>query len=182
LYANVQIRNWTSFDRLKLAAADCRNMYWLSVELDYPVSMGKYKFPESPDEPMVLHLPRALTKPGLSPRDQGRAGRTELMGTTFGQMERATRDQLARVLGGGGFDPERTPPAGPPTRRAHPGARSASRRVLGTIYPENRPGMRLVAKLGYQRIGLIGYVALGARRRDFCRMPDGALAPGAEPS
>lgn len=107
MYANVEIRNWKSFAKLGLSVAECRNMYWLSVELDYPVSMGKYEFPDSPEKPMVLHLPKALGKPGLAPRDQGKAGRAELMRTTFEQMERATRDQVARVLAGGGFDPAR---------------------------------------------------------------------------
>jgi spermidine dehydrogenase len=107
MYANVQLRDWRTFAKLRLSGADCRNMYWLTVELDFPVSMGRYRFPDSPAEPMVLHLPRALTKPGLPPRDQGRAGRAELMATTFEEMERSTRDQLARVLAGGDFDPAR---------------------------------------------------------------------------
>ncbi len=119
MYTNVQIRNWTSFARLRLSGADCRNMYWVSIDLDYPVSMGSYKFPDSPEEPIVLHLPRAVTKPGLPPREQGRAGRAELMGTTFEQVERATRDQLARVLAGGGFDPARDIEAITVNRWAH---------------------------------------------------------------
>ncbi len=150
MYANVQIRNWTSFDKLKLAAADCRNMYWLTVELDFPVSMGSYRFPRSPDEPMVLHLPRALTKPGLSPRDQGKAGRAELMGTTFEQMERATRDQLARVLSGGGFDPARDIEAITVNRWAH-----------GYAYEYGRPWDKfwpdgpLPSHIGRERFGRI---------------------------
>jgi GNAT superfamily N-acetyltransferase len=53
------------------------------------------------------------------------------------------------------------------------------RRLLATIYPENRPSLRMVEKLGYRRIGLIGYASVGPWRHDFCRMRDGALAPGA---
>jgi spermidine dehydrogenase len=40
-------------------------------------------------------------------RDQYRAGRVELMGTPFATFERNIRDQLARMLGGAGFDPAR---------------------------------------------------------------------------
>jgi spermidine dehydrogenase len=119
MYANVEIRNWESFAKLRLSGADCRNMYWVGVELDYPVSMGSYKFPGSPSERMVLHLPKAMTKPGLPPRDQGRAGRAELMGTSFEQIERSTRDQVARVLAGGGFDPARDIEAITVNRWAH---------------------------------------------------------------
>jgi spermidine dehydrogenase len=46
-------------------------------------------------------------KPGLPRRDQHRAGRGELLQTTFEAFERRTRDQLGRMLGGGGFDPAR---------------------------------------------------------------------------
>ena len=50
---------------------------------------------------------RAPLKPGLPARDQFRAGRAELLTTTFETFERKIRDQLGRALGGGGFDPAR---------------------------------------------------------------------------
>jgi spermidine dehydrogenase len=46
-------------------------------------------------------------KPGLPARDQHRMGRIELFTTEFATMERNIRDQLARTLGPGGFDPSR---------------------------------------------------------------------------
>jgi spermidine dehydrogenase len=48
---------------------------------------------------------RTPCKPGLPQRQQNRAGRSELMETSFAQFERKIRDQLARMLGGAGFDP-----------------------------------------------------------------------------
>ena len=119
MYTNVQIRDWASFAELGLSGAVCRNMYWLGVSLDFPVSMGEYRFPESPEEPIVLHLPKAMTKPGLSPREQGKAGREELIATPFEEIERATRDQVARVLADGGFDPARDIEAITVNRWAH---------------------------------------------------------------
>lgn len=53
------------------------------------------------------------------------------------------------------------------------------RRLLATVGPENVPAIRLVEKLGYRRIGTIGYAGVGRRRRSFCRTRDGALPPGA---
>ena len=50
---------------------------------------------------------RTPCKPGLSPRDQFRAGRAELMRTPFSIFERNIRDQLARMLGRAGFDAAR---------------------------------------------------------------------------
>jgi GNAT superfamily N-acetyltransferase len=52
------------------------------------------------------------------------------------------------------------------------------RRLLATVGPENAPAIRLVEKLGYRRIGTIGYAGLGAWRRGFHRTYRGALAPG----
>ncbi len=119
VYANVQIRNWEAFEKLGIHYVFCPNMYWSSVETDYPVSMGDYEFPDSPSEPMVLHLVRAMTKPGLSPREQGRAGRAELMATPFAEIEERTRDQLNRILGPGGFDAARDIEAITVNRWAH---------------------------------------------------------------
>lgn len=107
VYTNVQIRNWQSFQRLGISSVSAPGGYWSSVGLDFPVSMGDYRFPRSPDEPCVLHLMRTPCSPGLPSREQHKAGRYELLSTTFETFERATRDQLGRVLAGGGFDPAR---------------------------------------------------------------------------
>ncbi len=55
----------------------------------------------------MVHLTRVPCKPGLPAREQHRLGRIELFGTTFETFERNIRDQLARTLGPGGFDPAR---------------------------------------------------------------------------
>lgn len=107
MYANVQVRNWKAFARAKTSSIRYPTMYWESIGLDFPVSMGSYRFPDDPGDPMILHVSKAVAKPGLSPRDQGKAGRGELMSTTFADMERAMRTQLARALDSAGFDPAR---------------------------------------------------------------------------
>jgi spermidine dehydrogenase len=103
----VALRNWTSFADLGIHQIVAPGAYHTYAALDYPVSLGDYKFPGKPEEPMVLFLLRTPCKPGLPTRDQHRAGRAELLQTTFSQFERNIRDQLARMLGGGGFDPAR---------------------------------------------------------------------------
>ena len=82
-------------------------MYHSSVELDEPVDIGAYRASRTPDDPVVVRMLRTPCSPGLSEREQHRAGRTELLQTPFSAFERNIRDQLARVLGGGGFDPAR---------------------------------------------------------------------------
>jgi spermidine dehydrogenase len=106
-YTNVGIRNWTSFQKLGISSVSCPGSYFASVSLDFPVSLGSYRCPQSPEEPMVLHLTRSPASPGLSPKEQFQAGRYELLSTTFETFEKNIRDQLGRILGAGGFDPGR---------------------------------------------------------------------------
>lgn len=107
LYTNVAIRNWRSFQKLGASSVYAPGCYHSAFTLDLPVSIGGYECPKSPDEPIVIHMMRTPCKPGLPARDQHRMGRIELFITEFSTMERNIRDQLARTLGPGGFDPAR---------------------------------------------------------------------------
>jgi spermidine dehydrogenase len=107
LYTNVALHNWTSFQKLGTSSVYAPGMYHTSVNLDLPVSMGGYEFPRTPDEPIVVHMMKAACSPGHPARQQHIAGRMELYTTSFETMERNIREQLARTLGPGGFDPAR---------------------------------------------------------------------------
>jgi spermidine dehydrogenase len=107
VYTSVLIRNWEAFRRLGLSEAFCPGSYHDSVGLGDPVSMGGYRCPRTPDEPMVLQLYRVPLAPGLPAPEQWKRGKLELQITTFEFFERKIRDQLGRMLGGGGFDPAR---------------------------------------------------------------------------
>ncbi len=107
VYTNVQISNWKSFQKLGINGVYAPAAYFSNVTLDFPVSMGDYQFPSSPDESCLLHLLRTPCSPGLSCKDQYRAGRYELVSTPFETFERNVRDQLGRTLSAGGFDPAR---------------------------------------------------------------------------
>jgi spermidine dehydrogenase len=107
LYTNVAIRNWTSFQKLGVNSIYAPGMYHTGVNLDLPVSIGGYECARKPEEPIVVHLMKAACHPGLPAREQHRMGRMELYATTFETMERRIRDQLARALSAGGFDPAR---------------------------------------------------------------------------
>jgi spermidine dehydrogenase len=107
VYTNVQIRNWTAFQKLGVSYIYAPGSYFCSTTLDFPVSIGEYKFPSSPDEPCILHLVRTPCSPGLPCKDQFKAGRYELFTTPFETFERKIRDQLGRMLAVGGFDPAR---------------------------------------------------------------------------
>lgn len=107
VYTNVQIANWTSFQKLGTLQIECPGSYWEEVTLDFPVSIGAYHFPANPSDPCVLHLQHVPCKPGLSAREQQIAGRWELFTTAYETYERKIREQLGRVLSGGGFDSAR---------------------------------------------------------------------------
>jgi spermidine dehydrogenase len=107
VYASVGIRNWTSFQRLGVHNVSAPGSYWSEVSLNWPVNIGAYRSPTKPEESMLLHLSRTPCKPGLPVREQQKIGRTELLRTSFENFERKIRDQLARMLGAGGFDPAR---------------------------------------------------------------------------
>jgi spermidine dehydrogenase len=107
VYTNVQLRNRAAFERLKIHAASCPGSYFSNVELDFPVSMGAYRYSEKAEEPCVVHLQHVPCSPGLPARDQQRAGRRKLYTTKFETFEYNVRDQLARMLSSGGFDAAR---------------------------------------------------------------------------
>jgi spermidine dehydrogenase len=107
VYTHVALRNWTAFEKVGVHHIVAPGAYHTYTALDFPVSLGAYQFPSDPQEPVVLFMLRTPCRPGLTQRDQHRAGRIELMGTPFATFERNIRDQLARMLGGAGFDAAR---------------------------------------------------------------------------
>jgi len=107
VYTSVGIRSSEAFHKLGVSSFSAPGAYWTSARLNWPVNIGEYRMPTSPQEPTLLFLDRAPCKPGLPAREQQIAGRMELYVTSFETFERKIRDQLARALGGGGFDPAR---------------------------------------------------------------------------
>ena len=107
VYTVVGVRNCTAFHKLEVRGVSCPGMYHSNLGLDQAVKMGDYTPSQSPDEPILVHMLRTPCQPGLSAREQQRAGHYELLATSFETFERNIRDQFARVLGSGGFDPAR---------------------------------------------------------------------------
>lgn len=107
VYTVVGLRNWIAFHKLGVRGISCPGMYHTSMNLDQPPKIGEYKIPESPDDPALIHMLRTPCQPGLSAREQQRAGHYELLATSFETFERNIRDQFVRVLGSAGFDPAR---------------------------------------------------------------------------
>ena len=90
-----------------MSAVYAPGSYHTFYTLDIPVSIGGYECSRRPDEPIVIHMVKTPNRPGRPARDQHRIGRGELFATSFETIERKIRDELARGLGAGGFDPAR---------------------------------------------------------------------------
>ena len=119
LYTRVAIRNWEAFAKLGIHQIMAPGSYHSFVALDFPVSMGEYRFPSKPSEPAALFLLRTPCSPGAPRRDQYRAGRYELQMTKFETIERNVREQLQKMLRGAEFDAARDIEAITVNRWAH---------------------------------------------------------------
>lgn len=150
VYTNVQLRNWSALKNLGVGAVYCPASYFSEVDMDYPVSIGNYHYPSAPQEPCVLRLERIPCKPGLSAKDQHRAGRAELFTTPFATFEHQVRDQLGRMFGAGGFDPDRDILGITVNRWPHGYAYSYS-----TLYDPQWPEGKAPHIVGRQRFGRI---------------------------
>lgn len=109
LYTNVMLKNWRAFKELGIGGAVSSGSYHPIMMLDFPVTFGGQKWPDDPNEPMILHMERFpyVGNNGLPAREQRRLGRYELLATEFETMERNIRQQLTGMLSGADFDPAR---------------------------------------------------------------------------
>jgi spermidine dehydrogenase len=108
VYTAVALHNWTAFHQLGVRSIATPGMYHAMCTLEDPTNIGSYDAtPSSPDAPAVVRMRRTPCKPGLPERDQHRIGHMDLLTTPFDVIERKIREQLARILGPGGFNPAR---------------------------------------------------------------------------
>lgn len=108
-YVNVVMRNWRPWVQRGVHFVNNPTGFFTNFKLDYPVSLGDYRFPTRPEEPMVVHMVHVPWPDGpvSDLRSAWRAGRAQLYARTFEEFESHARDELGRVLGPGGFEPER---------------------------------------------------------------------------
>ena len=106
LYTTVALRNWKAWKTLGIGAAVCPGSYHINAMLDFPVSLGDYRFSETEDQPVIVHMERFPHRygEGLTAQQQYRLGRYELLTTPFDVIERNVRSQLQSMLGDGGFN------------------------------------------------------------------------------
>jgi spermidine dehydrogenase len=150
VYVNVAVRNWEPWAKLGVAYIDNPGGTFAAY-LDFPVSIGSYKFSPDPSQPTCLHLLHTPTLPnqGLDMRQQFRAGRARLYTTSFADFEREIRDELGRMLNSSGFNFDRDVAALTVNRWPHGYAYTPT-----PLFDEPRQQARLAA-LARRRIGRI---------------------------
>lgn len=109
VYANVALRNWRAFKTAGAHRIFQPKGFFYSMNLDYPVSMGDYKFSASPDDPIIatLHHVPLSQHDALNKKEQNRLGRMKLYQMTFEDFEVAIIDEMTAALGPFGFDANR---------------------------------------------------------------------------
>jgi spermidine dehydrogenase len=110
VYMSIAVRNWQAFAELGIHSVyvpEPKLMH--SFGMDFPVSIGNYRFTQGPDEPTILHGTFVPTVPyrGLTAREQHVAGRQRLYAMSYDDFEAEIVRQLDGSLSAGGFDVER---------------------------------------------------------------------------
>ncbi len=107
IYTSVAIRNWRAWQRLGVSSVYAPGCYHMTMALDPVTTIGRFRSVTGPDEPVLVHMSRTPCAPGLDERAQNRIGRADILATSLETFERNIREQMARTLGSGGFDPAR---------------------------------------------------------------------------
>ncbi len=155
VYATVLLNNWRAWQRAGLAAIGTPDGFWQDVALDFPVSLGELKFPQSADEPILLHLGRVCVPfDGRDPRTQSAAGRRDLLAMPFERFERETVALLEGALGAYGFDTARDLEALTVNRWAH-GYTYEYMRPWDRYWPAG-PLPAFTARRGWGRVAIAG--------------------------
>lgn len=109
IYVNVALRRWDAWVKTGAHLINNPLGFYKLAKLDYPVSLGSYRFARSPGEPIVAHLSH-IPHPLRDPVDRVaalKAARYDAYKRPFSDYEAALRDELGRMLGAGGFDADR---------------------------------------------------------------------------
>jgi spermidine dehydrogenase len=105
LVANVALKNWRFLVRLGISAAIWTKGLGFTCNIRRPMIVDGESEPLHPDQPTVLTFYIPIYKPGLPWKQQGIAGRAEMLGTSFIDYERQIREQMTEMFSAGGFDP-----------------------------------------------------------------------------
>ncbi len=153
-YTTVALRNWRAFASAGVNYVYAPGGLFSNYSLDFPVSIGKYQFSASPEQPVLLHMTHCPTRPGLPAHDQHRLGRYDMLDLSFDDYERAILGQLSSAMGAHGFDAERDIAAITVNRWPHGYAYEYNELFDGDLNPDNGP--HIVGRQKVDNIAIAG--------------------------
>ena len=103
-YINVAVRNWHAWKKAGVRRVLAPGCEIGKAQLDYPVSMGGYKFTTSPDEPTIVRLVHVPSAHREHIQEQNRQGRHKMYAMSFEDYEREIRLVLEGTFERFGFD------------------------------------------------------------------------------
>lgn len=109
-YVQIALRNWESIAASGYGTVHHTGGFFSDSTLDFPISVGGYRHPSDPKEPIVLtgfHSMRLDLDPKVSNRDHHVAARHWLMNMSFDEFERGTLEYLDEIYGPWGLDASR---------------------------------------------------------------------------
>lgn len=110
-YITVALTNWRAWKAAGTNYLYSPQAMFPHIRIDFPVSMGGVAFPQSPDEPVLLHIPYTpaahLEGRGRTARDLFKEGKHWLYVMSFSDFELGVKEQLTGALGPYGFDAEK---------------------------------------------------------------------------
>ena len=148
-YTTVGLKNWRAMKELGVGMAMSPGNMHQVVMMDFPVSMGGYKFTKSPDDSCAIQMiacPLGETV-GAPPIVQFSEARRRMLGLRFNDYESEIRAHLSGMLPAGLFEFDRDVESITVNRWAHGYAYSGSK-------PYD-PDMHEIAKKGRQPFGRI---------------------------
>ncbi|MEO3809310.1 NAD(P)-binding protein [Sphaerisporangium sp. B11E5] len=154
VHATAQLRDWRAWRDAGVHRVRFTGAYWAGAELAPPVSVGAYRCPVTPEEPVTAHLVHTPATPGTAPGAAAVAGRRALAGTPYAALEFGVREQLARLLGPWGFDPARDIEGLTVNRWGH-GYSPAYARPWDAFHPDG-PSPAETARRRFGRVAMAG--------------------------
>jgi spermidine dehydrogenase len=109
IYTTVGLRQWRAFKEHGIGLAMSPGNMHQTVFMDFPVSIGGYRYTQGPDDPCVIQMiscpySEVLGKPRA---EQYREARYQMLGTPFSAYEEEVRSHLSGMLSSDSFDFDR---------------------------------------------------------------------------
>ncbi len=148
-YTTIGLKNWRAIKEIEMGMAMSPGNMHQVVMMDFPVSIGDYKFTKSPDDPCAIQM---ISCPfgaiaGTPPIEQFRESRYRMLGLQFKDYEKEIRAHLSGMLPKGSFDFERDVESITVNRWAHGYVYSGSR-----LYDSDLKGMAIKGRKPFGRI------------------------------